>query len=72
MEECEDMLEKEPYQNFEFVPNSLSFLYPKQVQKQLLKKKSFNLDKVIIGLKPPKCKHRINKNIEKMRALSKC
>ena len=34
------------HMSFEFEPNSLSFYYPKQVSKHLIKKRSSNLDKL--------------------------
>jgi hypothetical protein len=46
----------EPYESFEFVPNSLQFYYPKQVQRQLQKKKFQNTERLIQGLKPPSTK----------------
>ena len=63
----------EPYEAFEFVPNSLQFYYPKQVQRQLQKKKFQNSERLLLGLKAPTgSKEGVQKNLAKMRALTDC
>jgi hypothetical protein len=60
----------EPYESFEFVPNSLQFFYPKQVQKQLQKKKFQNNERIVQGLRAATGKVALSKQLEKMRALT--
>lgn len=62
----------EPYESFEFVPNSLQFYYPKQVQRQLQKKKFQNTERIVHGLKPPAGKAKFQKTLAKMQALTNC
>ena len=63
----------EPYEAFEFVPNSLQFYYPKQVQRQLQKKKFYNSERLLSGLKAPAgSKAALAKSLTKMKALTDC
>jgi hypothetical protein len=50
----------------------LQFFYPKQVQRQLHKKKFQNTERLVQGLKAPQSKLKFAKTLEKMRALNNC
>ena len=69
----------EPFSSFDFQPNLLQFFYPKQVQRQLHKKKYSHSERIIHGLKPPAAAAvtkaaniGISKHAMKLRALADC
>ena len=64
---------QEAHSSFDFHPNILQFFYPKQVQRQLHKKKYSHSERIIHALRAPIKNHQgVNKHAMKLKALGEC
>ena len=71
-----DLTQSEIYESFHFQPNSMLSFYPRQVRRILTRRKTANSVNSTIselsGLKAPKHRTKIAKNLSKMHGLAVC